>query len=72
MIAGYEKHGFHICAEVLPKGCTACPFWMYAITDNTGLCEITGQRIGATEKPNVERMSECPIERWPVSNGESV
>ncbi len=72
MLTGYEDFGFHICAKVLPDACTACPFWWYSTADDTGMCAITGQRIKADGKHDFERMSKCPIERWPKTDGESV
>ncbi len=64
MLTGYKEHGFHICAEVFPEACTACPFWWYAVSDNTGMCAVTGKTIQANGSQDKQRMATCPIERW--------
>lgn len=65
MLANYSEFGFHLCAERFPDACTSCPFWWYAIVDDTGMCAITTESINANGAQDIERMPGCPIERWP-------
>lgn len=46
MLANYEKFGFKIRAEHLPKSCTWCPFWTAPMADvEFAGCYITGSEV---------------------------
>jgi hypothetical protein len=61
MISNWKEHGFEVRADILPEACTACPFWLYSIRTNTGMCDITGHEIEADGSQDEERMNDCPI-----------
>lgn len=62
MLANYEKFGFKIRAEHLPKSCTWCPFWTAPMADvEFAGCYITGSEVRLI--PERLTKGECLIAR---------
>ena len=72
MVANFDAHYFCISADSTLDRCTCCPFWLVDTTSlETGMCFITGTEIPLDEKPDMERMQDCPIIiRYPIETEE--
>lgn len=61
MIMNYEEHGFRVTAAVMPEACTACPFYLYNIGDDSAICFLTGSDIPTNGPQDESRAPDCPI-----------
>lgn len=62
MVANFDAHSCQVYANSTLDRCTICPFWVLDMqTLETGICYITGTEIPLDEKPDKERMQNCPL-----------
>lgn len=68
MVANFKEHSCEVYADSTLESCTGCPFWLVDTESlETGMCFITGIEVPLDEKPDTERMKECPIKIRSVS-----
>lgn len=64
MVEKYREYGFRVTAKIIPKTCTACPFWLVDFEETeTGACFLTGYEKELDGLEDRKRMDDCPIEK---------
>lgn len=62
VVANFREHSCQVSANPTLDRCTCCPFWLVDTKSlETGMCFISGTEIPLDEKPDMERMQDCPL-----------